>query len=169
MNDIGKPRGYEGSNGWVWYRDFFFFPYCLILFWSILLLGYVWVRTFFFTFLRPLTATFVRVRVRVRVGLSVSVKVGMPTYLNPFLESWVISTCSTERNLFFLPFFVFLSTCSSLTGWVLQSNYFDQVSFTRCWYFFVWLVSLVCRINPDSRSGFKAESSSIGWYKLIGY
>lgn len=147
---------------------FFFFPYCLILFWSILLLGYVWVRTFFFTFLRPLTATSVRVRVRFRVGLSVSVQVGMPTYLNPFLESWVISTCSTEGNLFFLPFFVSFHLFLP-HWWVLQSNYFDQVSFTRCWYFFVWLVSLVCRINPDNRPGFKAESSSIGWYKLVGY
>lgn len=97
------------------------------------------------------TATFVRVRVR--VGLSVSVKVGMPTYLNPFLESWVISTCSTEGNLFFLPFCFFPPVPRSLTGWVLQSNYFEQVSFTRCWYFFVWLVSLVRRINPDNRSG----------------
>lgn len=68
------------------------------------------------------TTTFVRVS----VGLSVSVKVGMPTYLNPFLESWVISTCSAEGNLFFLPFFVSFHLLPwSLTGWVLQSNYFD--------------------------------------------
>lgn len=103
-NPAGMRDRTDGSGTAIF---FFFFPYCLILFWSILLLGYVWVRTFFFTFLRPLTATSVRVRVRVRVGLSVSVQVGMPTYLNPFLESWVISTCSTERNLFFLPFLCF--------------------------------------------------------------
>lgn len=101
------------------------FPTVEIRFWSILL-GYVWVRTFFFffTFLRPLGYCHVCQSQPgpVKAGVGVSVQVGMPTYLNPFLEYWVISTCSTERRSFLSPFlfFVFhlscLSTCPLLDG-----------------------------------------------------
>lgn len=111
MNDIGNLQGEDRTDGSGTTIFFFFFPYRLIHFWSILLLGYVWVRTFFFHFSTLLvTVTFARAsrsRVDVRVVSVPELRRGSPpAYLNPF-ESWVLSTCSTERKSFSFSYFLY--------------------------------------------------------------